>query len=147
MMVKPKDYLKKYADRYRTLKDECEDVNILTRFPDHPEGIRYDIYLYSDTHLAALIPPRAAAHILKKFPNTELVQDASDGRVVIFPEEQLYQMADALKLRRKRRLSTKQIEKLVEAGRQFQFDYGAQSGVIDPEASEITVPMSRGGGG
>ena len=101
--------------------------NLLTNFPGR-YGLVYDVYLYSDTHLAALLPPKTATRLLREYPGAFVLrQDAEDGKVLLFEEERLHDLADVLKLRKRRRLSEEQRQLSAERLRQFQFAPARQS--------------------
>ena len=111
-MTKIPDYLRRYADRYRLTRREDGIRYILTRFPDR-NGVTYDVYDYSDTHLAACLPPQAGRHLLKQFPGVFTVhQDAGDGIVLLFEEGRLHELAEALRLRRKKQISKAERQRL-----------------------------------
>ena len=132
-MTKRPDYLKRYSDRYRLIRREDGIHYILTRHPDRG-GMTYDVYDYSDTHLAACLPPRAGSNLLKQYPDTFTVhQDAADALVLLFEEERLHDLADVLRLKRRRRLSEQQKRQQVERLRQFQFTPASQGEQAAPE--------------
>ncbi len=92
--------------------------NIWTTHRDRG-GLAYDVYLYSNTRLAACVPPRTGASLLKRFPDAfTLHQDAEDAKVLLFEEERLHGLADVLRLRRKRKVSEQERHRLAEMGRQ-----------------------------
>jgi hypothetical protein len=113
-MQKRPDYLKRYADRYRLVRREDGVWYILTLRPD-AEGMTYDVYGHSDEMLAACLPPRAANHLLKRYPGTFTAhQDADDAMVLLFKESLLDELADGLKLRRKKQISEDERQRLAE---------------------------------
>lgn len=120
-MRKRPDYLKLYADRYRLTRREDGIWHILTRHSDF-QGTTYDVYDHSDELLAACLPPRAAKHLLNQRPGTFTVhQDADDGMVLLFEEARLDELADALRARRRKRLTIEQRQTQTERLRPFQF--------------------------
>ena len=140
-MTKRSDYLKRYADRYRLTRREDGIWYILTGHADRG-GMSFDVYDFSDTHLAACLPPGAARSLLKRFPQVFTVhQDASDGVVLLFPEEMLHELADVLKLRRRRRLSEEHKAKLMASNVHTRFRHGSEREKTDAEPA-ISV---RGG--
>jgi len=119
MMMKSKDYLlRQYGNRYRAAKDEDGIWNLETRHkPRH--GTTYEVYDYSDDLLAACLPPQAARHVLKQHPGVFRVhQDADDGMVLVLEEKRLDELADALKLRRRKQVSEGERQRLAELSRQ-----------------------------
>ena len=126
-MIKPDDYLKRYGDIYRVAKSEDGIWQIETTHKAR-HGLTFDVYVYSDTHLAVLLPPMAAKHLLKRRPGVFTVhQDADDGVVLLFAEEVLPELADALKLRRKRRLSEMHRQKLATSNMRYRFRPASES--------------------
>ena len=126
-MIKPDDYLKRYGDIYRVAKSEDGIWQIETTHKAR-QGLTFDVYVYSDTHLAVLLPPMAAKHLLKRRPGVFTVhQDADDGVVLLFAEEVLPELADALKLRRKRRLSEMHRQKLATSNMRYRFRPASES--------------------
>jgi len=116
-MNKKDDYLKtEYGEMYRTVKTEDGIHYILTNHKDK-DGMTYDIYDYNDDLLAACLPPQAARKIMQNHPEIFTVhQDASDGTVLLFDETLLHELADSLRIRRKRRISEEERERLARVG-------------------------------
>ena len=142
-MTKPPNYLRRYKDLYRLVRREDGITYILTRHPDHEWGMTYDVYDYSDTLLAACLPPKAGHALLKRFPGTFTAhQSAGDGIVLLFEESRLHELADALKIRRRRRLSEKQKQEQVERLRRFQFTSAGESEITEPEPT-ISVGVGQ----
>jgi hypothetical protein len=112
---KPDDYLRReYGDRFRVRKGEDGIWNLQTRHKPK-DGTLFEVYDYSDTHLAACLPTQAAKHLLRQYPETFTVhQDADDGVVLLFEEGRLRELADALKLRRKKQISEDERRRLAE---------------------------------
>ena len=133
------DYLRRYEDRYRVSRGEDGVTYIQTRYQAR-DGMTFDVYAFSGTHLAACLPPLAGASLLNRMPDVfALHQDAEDAKVLLFPEERLDEVAGALKLRRRREgrtLSGKEREKLTEAGQRFRFHTGHKS---ERSAAEPTI--------
>ena len=72
-------------------------------------GVLFEVYDYSDTHLAACLPMRVARRLPRECPGSFTVQqDADDSIVLLFEESRLDELAGALKLRRPRSLSDEQ---------------------------------------
>lgn len=102
----PLDDLKRYASTYRPFRADDGTWELATRFPTSDAGLIYTVYRYSDTHLAALIPPKAGHSLARRFPRLFTVhQIAIDGVVLLFAEGSLDQVADGLKIRRRRQTS------------------------------------------
>ena len=119
-MEKTDDYLKRYRDRYRVKKAEDGVWNILTHHKPR-YGMTYDVYVYSDTHLAVLLPPKTVNRLLRENPDVftlhQDAEDAEDAVVLLFPEDRLHDLADVLKLRRRRRISEAERRRLAELSR------------------------------
>ena len=114
-MNKPDDYLRReYGDRYLARKGEEGIWNLQTRHKPR-DGTLFEVYDYSDTQLAACLPSQAARHLLGRYPGVFKVhQDADDATVLLFEESKLDELADALKLRRKRRVSEAELRRLAK---------------------------------
>jgi hypothetical protein len=113
-MVKPDDYLKRYRDRYRILRGEdgiwCLKTRRLPR-----GGTEFEVYVYSDTHLAACLPPKAARSLVGRYSDAFIVhQDADDAMVLLFEESRLDELAEALRLRTRRQVSDNERRRLAE---------------------------------
>jgi len=117
VMNKAFDYLEQeYGNLYRTIRREDAIHYILTNHKDK-DGLTFDVYDYSDELLAACLPPQAARKIMQKHPGTFTVhQDASDGMVLLFDESLLHELADSLRIRRKRRISEEERKRLARVG-------------------------------
>jgi len=129
MFTKSDDHLTRYRDRYRTVKRKDGISCLLTRYPDR-DGMSYDVYDHSDMHLAACLPPQAGRRLVRAHPGTfALHQDAEDAVVLLFPEDRLHDLADMLNLRRKRRISEAERQRLLAIGgaTRFSEDPGTQS--------------------
>lgn len=147
-MTKPDDYLKRYRDRYWVAKGEDGCWNIqMKRKPR--EGTVFEVYVHSDTHLAACLPPQTARSLLKRFPEAfTLVQDTADAGVLAFEEERLEELADVLKVRRRRRVSDEERERLRQMGRKHspflrecfpESDKLAPESTISPPSASVAV--------
>ena len=73
------------------------------------------------------------ARRLKKLPFTNIAQDGDDGANVLFHAKHFDAVAKIMRPRRRRQMSEKQRQRLVEAGRKFHFRPGAQNAESDPE--------------
>ena len=136
-MTKPDDYLKRqYGDLYRAVVGEDRIWNLATRHKPRHRTL-FEVFDYSDEELAVCLPPRTARRLLREHPGTFTVsQDADDGMILRFDEVKLHELADVLKLRRKRSakpLTPERRAKLVEAGRRFRFATGRQSKQTAPD--------------
>ena len=129
-MRRREDYLRRqYGDRYRTVKRD-DGIHYLETLYRARDGMTYDVYDYSDTHLAACLPPRAGRQLLRRYPGVFRVhQDADDGMVLVFQENRLDELAEALKLKRRKKLSQEQRRTQVERLRQFQFRPASERGL------------------
>ena len=118
-MNKHKNYLAKYRDdpyRFIVRKDECGDYNIQLRTkPSLVFRTVYDIYLYSDNHLAAVVPPLNGKYLVKDFPFLKVYGEGDDGTILLFPEENLNdrEFVRRLRIKRRRKLSGKGREKAI----------------------------------
>lgn len=102
----PPDDLKRYAPTFRVKKAADGTWELTTRFRPSDYGLEYTVYRHSDTHLAAMVPPKAGKSLVRRFPGAFAVhQEALDGMCLLFPETELDQVADLLKLRRRRQTS------------------------------------------
>ena len=100
-MTKSADHLKRYADKYKVTKAADGIWQIQTTHAPK-NGLAFDVYDYSDTLLAVLLPPVAAKYLLKRRPGLFTIhQDAGDGTVLLFDEKLLHDLAEDLKLRKK----------------------------------------------
>jgi hypothetical protein len=126
-LTKPDNYLKRYADKYRVAKGEDGIWQIETTHAPK-NGLTFDVYDYSDTHLAVLLPPQAAKYLLKSRPGIFTIhQDAGDGTVLLFEEEELHDLAEDLKLRKKRKLSEDHRRKLATSNERYRFRPASES--------------------
>lgn len=66
------------------------------------------IYVQSEDQLAFSTSVRRAASLMVEIPGCVLIQEGNDGWNVLFPTEYLERVGEALKVRRKRRLSPEQ---------------------------------------
>ena len=121
-MDKTSNRLKRCAGRYRLGKGEDGIRHIETRFKSR-DGMDYNVYDYSDTYLAACLPPGAGSSLMKRYPRKfALHQDAYDAKVLLFLEEDLDELAGVLKLRCRKRLSEENRRMQIERLQQFQFE-------------------------
>jgi len=119
MTQKMENYLKRYADRYQLARADDGIWQIRTTHRPR-DGMAFDVYLYSDTHLAVLLPPKAARNLFRHYPGTFTIhQDASDGVVLVFAEAMLDELADDLKIRRKRQVSDAELKRLADLSLRF----------------------------
>ena len=99
-MTKPDDYLKRYAKQFKVSRAEDRVWQIGTNHRAR-DGMTYDVYPFSDTHLAAMLPPLAAKHLLKVRPGVFTIHhDVADAKVLLFEEDMLEELADDLKLKK-----------------------------------------------
>ena len=67
-MIKPDrlapGYLKKYTDRYHVYQGEDGLWSIRTRHTSSA-GLEYDVYVFDDARLAALLPRRSGLYVLR----------------------------------------------------------------------------------
>ena len=120
-MGRKKDHIRKYVTQYRVVKRGDGNLYIQTLYPDR-DGMTFDIYQHSDTHLAACLPPRAAGALMKCYPEMLRVhQIADDAIVLIFQDFELDLLAEPLKLRKRRKISVQQRRSQVERIREYQF--------------------------
>ena len=118
-MTKPDDYLKRYAKQFKVSRAEDRDWQIGTNHRAR-DGMTYDVYPFTDTHLEAMSPPLAAKHLLKVRPGVFTIhQDAADDKVLLFEEDMLEELADDLKLKKRRKLPEAERERLAEMSRKY----------------------------
>jgi hypothetical protein len=116
-LAKPDNYLKRYADKYRVPKGEDGIWQIQTTHAPK-NGLAFEVYDLSGTHLAVLPKPLSARNLLRKCLGVFTVhQDAGDGTVLLFEEDLLHDLAKDLKLRRKRQVSDAERKRLAEMSR------------------------------
>jgi hypothetical protein len=140
-MTKPDDYLKRYRDRFRVKRGPDGVWNLQTRHRPR-EGAEFEVYDFSDTVLAACLPPRTARSLLKRFPDAfTLGQDADDAIVLLFPESRLDELARPLQLRTRHRLTEEERQEKAEALRRYQFRPATESDKLAPE-STISHPSA-----
>ncbi len=112
-MTKPIDYLRTYASKYFVVRLEDRTVEIRTKWRIPETGRDWcSVYLFSDTHLGVVLPRRVGYRLQRELPDTfSLHQDADDGVTLLFSEDKLHDLADTLKLRRRRKpLTPEQVE-------------------------------------
>lgn len=98
-------------------------------------GGRGHVFPWDERRLAASTNASGAtATKLKALPFVEVWQDGADGATVLFPVEKLDEVADLLKLRRRRRISERERERLAELGRRFGFQPHRHGFESDSEA-------------
>ena len=93
-MTKKPTHLMQNSTRYRT-STYPDRVCYIQTLREGEEGMTYDVYDFSDTRLAACLPPRSAKSLLKRFPRVFKVhQNGEDAMVLLFPEDRLKSLAD-----------------------------------------------------
>jgi hypothetical protein len=86
------------------------------------QGRRGHVYPWDGTRLAANTSKAGGtAKRLKALPWVEVYTDGSDGVTVLFPVDRLDEVADLLLLRRRRRVSEQERERLAELSKQHGF--------------------------
>lgn len=89
------------------------------------QGRRGHVYPWDGTRLAANTTKAGGiARRLKTLPWVEVYTEGSDGVTVLFPVDRLDQVADLLLLKRRRRVSEQERERLAAIGRQTQYQSG-----------------------
>ncbi len=120
-VMKPDNYLKCYAGLYRVTK-AAEGVWCIATNHHNRDRLTFDVCVHSDGLLAACLPPKSARNLMRGFNDRFTVhQDAEDAMVLLFEESILHELANPLKLRRKRKLSSQHKQSLVESNAQFRF--------------------------
>ena len=118
-MTKLDGYLRRYKGHYKVTRADDGVWQIETKHKPR-NSLTFDIYVYDDAHLAAMLPPRAAKHLLRSTPGLcEVHQDGADAVVLIFREERLDELSDDLRIRRRRKVSDTERERLAEMSRRF----------------------------
>lgn len=106
-------------------------------------GARGHVYPWNTTTLAATTKTSGRiAKQLKALPFVEVYTDACDGATVLFPAGHLDQVADLLRLRRRRRLSDRERNRLAELGRRYGFQ-PRQHGFQSSSETRPCVPTPR----
>lgn len=115
------------------VKEEFGNDYIITQYEDgidyiqtlhkpNSDGFPFDVYAYSDTHLAACLPPNSASQLLDQYPEVfSRHQSGGDATILIFEVEQLEKFADKLRLRKRKRLPEAQRKKCVKRLKKHQF--------------------------
>ena len=113
------NYLLKTYPQYKSKRYDDGICYIQTRFKGPEFGsLTFDVYVYSDTYLAACVPPRTGTSLLNRFPEKfKLHQDAQDGKILLFREEHLHELAGLLKLWRRKQISDTERERLAHLSR------------------------------
>jgi len=123
------DFTDRYGPRYVVETYDDGITYLQTHHPDR-NGITYDVYRYSCTHLAACLPPKAAIHCRKKHPEHFTIhQNAQDAIVLCFEESMLHELAGILRIRRvaqREKMDEVQRLRLIKAGRRFRFRTGSR---------------------
>jgi hypothetical protein len=77
-------------------------------------GSKDGVQVHSENLLSACLPRKAAASLLRRFPETFTVhQDAEDVVILLFERSKLKELSEALKVRRKRRVSASERGRLM----------------------------------
>ena len=88
-------------------------------------GRRDHVYPWDLTRLAATTKTTGAtAKRLRELAGVEVYVDASDGVTVLFPIDLLDQVAEVLLLKRRRRISEDERQRLATIGKQTQYGHG-----------------------
>ena len=116
-------------------------------------GQRGHVFPWDDRRLAASTNTSGAtATKLKALPLVEVWQDGADGATVLFPADKLDEVADLLKLRRRRYISEQERERLAGLGRRYRFqprgdgfqsDSGALGATIGPKVDPGSRPTPK----
>jgi hypothetical protein len=134
-----------YGDRHRIDHDEsyaaergryasAEEI-----FLQIIDGAAGHVFAWDFDRLAASTRGRGSvAKRLVALDGIEIVQDGSDGVTVTFRPDLFDQVADMLRLRKRRRLSPEARARLAEAGAKTRFGNGTQS----PYDDEFCVPAA-----
>ena len=112
-------------------------------------GARGHVFPWDATRLAASTNSAGAtARRLKALSITEVWQDG-DGVTVLFPAEHLDEVANLLRLRRRRRVTERERSRLAALGRQFRFrprrhglqsDSKARPDILPPQVDPQDLP-------
>jgi hypothetical protein len=87
--------------------------------PNHETCQIYQVYEFGPGILRAIMPLKKSKNLDNQFSFLTVLQKADDCWLLTFPEERLDEVADAMKLRRRRRLSSTEREKAVRNLRKF----------------------------
>jgi hypothetical protein len=108
----------RYGHTFKVGRDEDGVWTIRLRYPDR-DGLHFEISVHDQTRLAACVPPKAGASLLRRFPAVfELARESSDARVLLFDENLLEQLAGPLRIRTRRRVSTEERARLRSLSRE-----------------------------
>ena len=125
-VMKPDNYLKCYAGLYRVTK-AADGVWCIATNHHNRDRLTFDVCVHSDGLLAACLPPKGARSLIRRYGETFTIhQDAEDATVLLFEGSLLHELADALKLRRRRKLSESHRKTLVESSTQFRFGFASK---------------------
>ena len=122
---------KRFGQRFKVAMEESYYADRGPRaFADDPAcriipGRRGHVYPWDGTRLAATSKtsgPRAKR--LRELAGAEVYVDASDGATTLFPVDLLDQVADILLLKRRRRVSQQERQRLATIGKQTQYHSG-----------------------
>lgn len=80
----------------------------------------YQVYEFGPGTLCAIMPPKKSRNLVKRFPFLAVHLQADDFWFLKFPADRLDEVAGAMVLRRRRRLSPQQREKAVRNLRRFE---------------------------
>jgi hypothetical protein len=106
-------------------------------------GSRGHVYAWSATRLAASTSTSGStASKLKTLPGVEVWQDGSDGCTVLFAVDLLNQVADLLRLRRRRQVTEEERERLAAIGHRHRFQ-PHQCGFQSDSEAQIYVPEAE----
>jgi hypothetical protein len=116
-------------------------------------GARGHVYPHTTTMLAATTNKSGpTARHLTALPFVQVWTDGSDGVTVVFPPDRLEEVAELLKLRRRRRITDQERDRLTELGRRHRFQprqaavqssSGALKSTIDPEDDPKAVRSEK----
>lgn len=124
------EFKKRYGGKFRLGRDKSvEGVTIgyyiESNFKPHRRAeageFPWGCWQFDNGELAGLAPMRTATKIRERFPWVRLHLKSDDGDVLTFPADRLPELADALKLRRRRRMTEEQKKTAADRLREFQF--------------------------
>jgi hypothetical protein len=116
--------------RYKTVLDESAELDTSradkawhVRVPGH--NPKHFISVWGENALAAYVPTRHLLDRLIGVPGAEIAQEGDSELRIVFDPKNFQQVCRILDCRRQRRLSPKDRDRLVEAGRRHRFESGA----------------------
>lgn len=101
------------TDLFRSARNEDRTLCLGTRYRGK-DGLDFGVQVHSQEDLSICLPRKAAMSLLRRYPDAfRISQDADDGVVLLFERTRLVELADVLRLKRKRRVSASERSRLM----------------------------------